>query len=145
MLEEHPITPVLAGHRPRRSQGVLTTASWGCRSSERTKMPSCSGCGSGTHLNVTNSTVGTADQHTQAAWQVTDIRAEMAELRTHGIKVEDFDTRGQRPKSWRTSRAGLAKLLARRSTSPSGSESVKGALLKNGRWRWCWSRLARMP
>jgi hypothetical protein len=89
-------------------------------------MPSCSGFGSGTRLDVTNSTVGTADQHTQAAWQVSDIRAEMAELRTHGNKAEDFDTRGQRRKSWRTSRAGLAKLLARRSTSPLRSESVKG-------------------
>ena len=89
-------------------------------------MPSCSGCGSGTHLDVTNSTVGTAGQQTQAAWQVSDIRTEMAGRRAHGIKVEDFDTRGQRPKSWRTSRAGLAKLLARRSTSPLRSESVKG-------------------
>jgi hypothetical protein len=56
-------------------------------------MPSCSGCGSGTHLDVTNSTTGTAGQQTQAAWQVSDIRTEMAELRTHGIKAEDYDTR----------------------------------------------------
>lgn len=90
-------------------------------------MPSCSGCGSGTHLDVDQQHVGTVGQHTQAAWQVSDIRTEMAELRTHGIKAEDFDTRGQRPKSWRTSRAGLARLLARRSTSPLRSESVTGA------------------
>jgi hypothetical protein len=45
-------------------------------------MPSCSGCGSGTHLDVTNSTIGTADQQIQAAWQVSDICAEAAELRT---------------------------------------------------------------
>jgi catechol 2,3-dioxygenase-like lactoylglutathione lyase family enzyme len=38
-------------------------------------------CGGGTHLNVTKSTVGTADQQTQAAWQVRDIHAEVAELR----------------------------------------------------------------
>ncbi len=37
-------------------------------------MPSCSGCGSGTHLDVTNSTAGTADEQAQAAWQVSDIR-----------------------------------------------------------------------
>jgi hypothetical protein len=89
-------------------------------------MPSCSGCGSGNHRDVANSTAGTAGQQTQAAWQVSDIRAEMAELRARGITVEDFDTRGQRPKSRRTSRAGLAQLLARRSPSPFRSESVKG-------------------
>jgi len=43
---------------------------------------------------VTESTVGTADQQTQAAWQVSDIRAEVAELRARGIKVEDYDTPG---------------------------------------------------
>jgi catechol 2,3-dioxygenase-like lactoylglutathione lyase family enzyme len=51
-------------------------------------------CGSGTHLNVTKSTSGTADQQTQAAWQVRDIRAEMAELRARGVKIEDYDTPG---------------------------------------------------
>jgi hypothetical protein len=59
-------------------------------------MPSCSGCGSGNHRDVANSTAGTAGQQTQPAWQVSDIRTEMAELRTRGITVEDYDTRGQR-------------------------------------------------
>jgi hypothetical protein len=74
--------------------------------------------GNSAHLDMAKSTTGTADRQTQAAWQVSGIRAEMAKLRTHGIKVEGFGARGQRPKSWRTSRAGLAKLLARGSTSP---------------------------
>jgi catechol 2,3-dioxygenase-like lactoylglutathione lyase family enzyme len=51
-------------------------------------------CGGSTHLDLTKSTVGTADQQTQAAWQVSDIRAEVAELRARGIKVEDYDTPG---------------------------------------------------
>jgi len=51
-------------------------------------------CGSHTHLDVTKSTVGTADQQTQAAWQVSDIRAEVVELRARGVKVEDYDTPG---------------------------------------------------
>ena len=38
--------------------------------------------------------MGTADQQTQAAWQVNDIRAEVAELRARGIKIEDCDTPG---------------------------------------------------
>ena len=51
-------------------------------------------CGSGTHLDVTKSPTGTADQQTQAAWQVSDIRAEVAELRARGVKVEDYNTPG---------------------------------------------------
>jgi catechol 2,3-dioxygenase-like lactoylglutathione lyase family enzyme len=51
-------------------------------------------CGGSTHLDLTKSTVGTADQQTQAAWQVSDIRAEVAELRARGVKVEDYDTAG---------------------------------------------------
>jgi catechol 2,3-dioxygenase-like lactoylglutathione lyase family enzyme len=51
-------------------------------------------CGGSTHLDLTKSTVGTADQQTQAAWQVSDIRAEVAELRARGVKVEDYDTPG---------------------------------------------------
>jgi len=43
---------------------------------------------------VTKSTSGTADQQTQAAWQVRDIRAEMAELRARRVKIEDYDTPG---------------------------------------------------
>jgi hypothetical protein len=42
--------------------------------------------------DLTKSTTGTADQRTQAAWQVSDIRAEVAELRARGVKVEDYDT-----------------------------------------------------
>ena len=51
-------------------------------------------CGGGTHVEVTRSTVGTADEQTQAAWQVPDIRSEVAELRARGVKVEDYDLPG---------------------------------------------------
>ena len=51
-------------------------------------------CGGGTQLDVTKSTVGTADEQTQASWQVPDLRAEVAELRSRGVKVEDYDMPG---------------------------------------------------
>jgi hypothetical protein len=51
-------------------------------------------CGSGTHLDATNRTAPTANQQTQAARQVSDIRAEVAELRDRGIKIEDYGTPG---------------------------------------------------
>jgi hypothetical protein len=50
-------------------------------------------CGGGTHLGVTKSTVGAADHQTQVSWQVPDLRAEVAELRSRGVKVEDDDAR----------------------------------------------------
>jgi catechol 2,3-dioxygenase-like lactoylglutathione lyase family enzyme len=54
------------------------------------------GCGGGTQLDVTRSTVGTADEQTQVSWQVPDLRAEVAELRSRGVKVEDYDMPGLR-------------------------------------------------
>ena len=51
-------------------------------------------CGGGTQLSVTKSTTGTADTQTQASWQVSDLRAEVAELRSRGVKVEDYDLPG---------------------------------------------------
>jgi catechol 2,3-dioxygenase-like lactoylglutathione lyase family enzyme len=51
-------------------------------------------CGGGTQLAVTKSTTGTADSQTQASWQVKDVRAEVAELRSRGVKVEEYDLPG---------------------------------------------------
>jgi hypothetical protein len=36
----------------------------------------------------------TADEQTQASWKVTDLRAEVADLRARGVKVEDYDMPG---------------------------------------------------
>ena len=51
-------------------------------------------CGNGTQLDVTKSTVGTADEQTQVSWEVPDLRAEVDELRSRGVKVEDYDMPG---------------------------------------------------
>jgi 4-hydroxyphenylpyruvate dioxygenase-like putative hemolysin len=40
---------------------------------------------------VTESTVGTADTQTQVAWRVADIRAAIAELRSRGVTIEEYD------------------------------------------------------
>jgi catechol 2,3-dioxygenase-like lactoylglutathione lyase family enzyme len=48
-------------------------------------------CGSGSQLSVTRSTTGTSDTQTQLAWRVPDIRAELADLRARGVRIEQYD------------------------------------------------------
>jgi catechol 2,3-dioxygenase-like lactoylglutathione lyase family enzyme len=47
-------------------------------------------CGGGTQLVVTRSTTGTSDTQTQMAWRVADIRAALADLRSRGVRIEDY-------------------------------------------------------
>jgi catechol 2,3-dioxygenase-like lactoylglutathione lyase family enzyme len=51
-------------------------------------------CGGGTKLVVTKSTTGTADSQTQVGWIVPDLEAELAELRSRGLKIEEYDVPG---------------------------------------------------
>jgi hypothetical protein len=48
-------------------------------------------CGSGSQLAVTLSTTGTSDMHTQLAWRVPDLQAELADLRARGVRIEAYD------------------------------------------------------
>ncbi len=48
-------------------------------------------CGGGSQLSVTRSTIGTADAQTQLAWRVPDLRAEIADLRARGVRIEEYD------------------------------------------------------
>ena len=93
MLGDHPITPVLLAkdlaatrefYHDRLGLEVLT------ENDDAIAFK----CGGGTHLDVTRSTVGTADEQTQVSWTVPDLRAEVAELRSRGVKVEDYDLPG---------------------------------------------------
>jgi len=47
-------------------------------------------CGGGTQLVVTLSTVGTSDTQTQMAWRVPDIRAAIVDLRSRGVRIEEY-------------------------------------------------------
>ncbi len=47
-------------------------------------------CGAGSQVLITKSTIGTADLQTQLAWRVPDLRAELAELRARGVKIESY-------------------------------------------------------
>ena len=48
-------------------------------------------CGGDSRLVISASTVGTSDEQTQASFRVADVKAEAAELRVRGVKIEDYD------------------------------------------------------
>jgi catechol 2,3-dioxygenase-like lactoylglutathione lyase family enzyme len=48
-------------------------------------------CGGGSVLTVSRSTTGTRDTQTQLAWRVTDLKAELAELRARGVAIQEYD------------------------------------------------------
>ena len=48
-------------------------------------------CGTESSIAVTKSTVGTADEQTQAGWFVPDLAAELAELRSRGVEIQEYD------------------------------------------------------
>jgi catechol-2,3-dioxygenase len=49
-------------------------------------------CGADSRLEVTRSTTGTADEQTQAVWRVDDLASELAELRSRGVEIQEYDT-----------------------------------------------------
>ncbi|HEY4227290.1 MAG TPA: VOC family protein [Candidatus Limnocylindrales bacterium] len=51
-------------------------------------------CGGRTKLVVSKSTTGTADSQTQIGWEVPDLEAELADLRSRGVTIEDYDLPG---------------------------------------------------
>jgi catechol 2,3-dioxygenase-like lactoylglutathione lyase family enzyme len=53
-------------------------------------------CGGDSQLAVTTSTTGTADEQTQAGWRVTDLGAELAELRSRGVEIQEYDMPGMK-------------------------------------------------
>jgi catechol-2,3-dioxygenase len=93
MLGDHPITPVLLA-RDLAAARDFYHDKVGLEILRETENEIVFRCGGGTQLAVTKSTTGTADEQTQAGWYVSDVRAEVAELRSRGVKVEEYDLPG---------------------------------------------------
>jgi catechol 2,3-dioxygenase-like lactoylglutathione lyase family enzyme len=51
-------------------------------------------CGGDSRLVVTRSSSGTTEPQTKASWRVSDLAAEVAELRSRGVEVEEYDEPG---------------------------------------------------
>jgi catechol-2,3-dioxygenase len=48
-------------------------------------------CGGDSRLVVTRSSTGTTEAQTKASWRVSDLAAEVAELRSRGVEVQEYD------------------------------------------------------
>lgn len=48
-------------------------------------------CGGDSRLVVTRSPTGTSEPQTKASWRVSNLAAEVAELRSRGVEVEEYD------------------------------------------------------
>lgn len=51
-------------------------------------------CGGDSRLVVTRSSSGTSEPQTKASWRVTDLAAEVADLRSRGVELEEYDGPG---------------------------------------------------
>ena len=51
-------------------------------------------CGGDSRLVVTRSTSGTSEPQTKASWRVTDLAGEVADLRSRGVELEEYDGPG---------------------------------------------------
>ena len=51
-------------------------------------------CGGDSRLVVSRSSTGTADEATKASWRVDDLKAEVGELRSRGVEIQDLPQLG---------------------------------------------------
>ena len=51
-------------------------------------------CGGDSRLVVTRSSAGTSEPQTKASWRVSDLAAEVTELRSRGVALEEYDEPG---------------------------------------------------
>jgi catechol-2,3-dioxygenase len=51
-------------------------------------------CGGDSRLVVTRSSSGTSEPQTKASWRVSDLAAEVADLRSRGVELEEYDEPG---------------------------------------------------
>jgi catechol 2,3-dioxygenase-like lactoylglutathione lyase family enzyme len=90
MLGDHQIEPVLLATDLRASRDFYAQK-LGLEIVSESENAVTFRCGEGL-LTVSASTTGTADEQTQAAWRVDDLASELAELRSRGVDIMEYDT-----------------------------------------------------
>ncbi len=91
MLGEHPIDVVLLAKDLETSKDFYA-GKLGLEVAIETDAEIIYKCGGDSLLAVTKSTTGTSDEQTQAQWRVDDLAAELAELRSRGVEIQEYDT-----------------------------------------------------
>jgi catechol 2,3-dioxygenase-like lactoylglutathione lyase family enzyme len=90
MLGDHPIVPFLLATDLKASRDFYAQKV-GLEIVHEDEQAVTFRCGNGL-LAVSASTTGTADEQTQAGWRVDDLAAELAELRSRGVEILEYDT-----------------------------------------------------
>jgi catechol-2,3-dioxygenase len=93
MLGEHPIDVVLLA-TDLESSKQFYAGKLGLEILSESEEAITYKCGGDSQLAVTKSTTGTADDQTQAGWRVDDLAAELAELRSRGVEIQEYDMPG---------------------------------------------------
>src|SRR4051794_16473354 len=93
MLGEHPISVVLLATDLEVSKDFYA-GRLGLEIVSESEAAITYRCGGESELVITKSETGTADEQTQASWRVTDVAAEVAELRARGVEVQEYDSPG---------------------------------------------------
>ena len=88
MLKDHPVEVILLATDLAASRDFYATK-LGLEVESENDETVTFRCGGNTRVSLSASTTGTSDEQTQAVWQVTDIRAEVAELRARGVEMID--------------------------------------------------------
>lgn len=93
MLGDHPIDVVLLATDLEESKAFFA-GKLGLAILHESEEEITYKCGGDSQLSVTKSTTGTSDEQTQAGWRVTDLDAELAELRSRGVEIQEYDMPG---------------------------------------------------
>ena len=90
MLSDHPVFPILLSTDLDASRAFYRDT-LGLEVAREDPDRIVFRSGGGTQFVVTESTTGTADTQTQMAWRVPDIRAAIADLRSCGVRIEEYE------------------------------------------------------
>lgn len=93
MLGDHPIEVVLLATDLKASQDFYAEKI-GLEIIRETDYAVWFKCGSEGGISISLSTTGTADAQDKATWRVDDLAAEVAELRSRGVEIIDYDLPG---------------------------------------------------
>ena len=90
MLSDHPVFPILLSTDLAASR-ALYRDTLGLELVREDPDRLVFRSGGGTQIVISESTVGTSDTQTQAAWRVPDLPAALADLRARGVRIEEYE------------------------------------------------------